>query len=128
MKFDKPSLENQFFDLAQIDQSSVQIVRKKGHDLSDCMMSLTISITGEVQEHERSIYTTMDLIGDLGGVHELIVIFFSIFMSSVSEHSFVSKALGILYLVRTKETDLFEKPISSKTHNYKNWMKCLQDK
>ena len=81
------------------------------------MFKMMFSMVGEVQEHERSIYTIMDLIGDLGGVHDLIVLFFSFFMSGISEHSFVSKALGILYLVKTTKPDLFQKPVELNKKN-----------
>ena len=52
----------------------------------------------------------MDLIGDLGGVHDLFVVFISLFMSSISEHFFIFKVIGKLYLIKTAKTNLFNHP------------------
>ena len=52
----------------------------------------------------------MDLVGDLGGVNDLFIVFISLFMSSLSEHFFVSKVIGKLYLAKTAQTNLFDHP------------------
>ena len=65
----------------------------------------------------------MDLIGDLGGVHDLIVFFLSLFLSPVSEFSFISKILSKMYLVRTT-SQFFKHPTQmlkkNKKTKYKN--------
>ena len=60
-------------------------------------------------EHSREIYNIMDLIGDLGGVMEIITTLCGIFIFPISEHSFTLKALESLYLGRTKDKKLFKK-------------------
>ena len=50
-----------------------------------------------------------DLLGDLGGVRELFVISFGIFLLPISEHAFVMKASKYLFFARTSKTQLFEK-------------------
>ena len=74
------------------------------------LFAFIYTFSGEVIEHDRSIYTFMDLIGDLGGVNDLIVLFVSIFMGSISEHSFFSKIMGKLYLVRSVKNTIFSNP------------------
>ena len=58
--------------------------------------------------HQRKIYNLLDLLGDLGGVTEVIMICFGIFIYPISEHSFVIKALKKVYMAKTNDRDLFE--------------------
>lgn len=55
----------------------------------------------------RAIYNLLDLFGDLGGVLEIFIAIFAIFVEPVAEHSFVLTALAKLFFARTNETDLF---------------------
>lgn len=57
--------------------------------------------------HERAIYSLLDLLGDLGGVTEVMMIVFCFIILPISEHSFVVKAMKKLYIARTKDSDLF---------------------
>ena len=59
----------------------------------------------------------MDLIGDLGGVLEVITFIFGIFLFPVSEFSFIIKALEKLYLARTSQTGLFKNDKMKKKNN-----------
>lgn len=104
MKFDWSSYTGSFFDIATTEEKFLMA-------FDDRVLRMDFTLQGEYIEHERAIYTFLDLIGDLGGVHDLIVLFFSVFMSSISEHSFVSKAIGLLYLVKTKREDIFKQPL-----------------
>ena len=58
----------------------------------------------------------MDLIGDLGGVLEVIMVCFGFIIYPVSEHSYVLTALNKLFLVRTSSPSLFKKTIKGKKH------------
>ena len=53
------------------------------------------------------MYTCVDLLGDLGGVAEIVIFVFGVFLLPVSEHSFVIKALERLYLASTIDENLF---------------------
>jgi hypothetical protein len=50
----------------------------------------------------------LDLLGDLGGVTEVIMIVFGLFIFPVSEHSFIIKAVKKLYMAKTKNDKLFK--------------------
>ena len=39
-------------------------------------------------EHERTVYGVLDLFGDVGGILEIFVLLFGIFVFPYSEHSF----------------------------------------
>jgi hypothetical protein len=60
--------------------------------------------------HERAIYGLLDLLGDLGGVTEVMMIVFSFLLLPISEHSYIVKAMKKLYIARTRDEDLFMKP------------------
>lgn len=51
----------------------------------------------------------MDILGDLGGVIEILMIVLGTFLYPISEHSFILKALQKLYLARTKDAKLLYK-------------------
>lgn len=57
--------------------------------------------------HERVVYSFLDLLGDLGGVTEIITLAFGIFLLPISEHSFYVAALKKMYMARTKDDTLF---------------------
>jgi hypothetical protein len=59
-------------------------------------------------EYNRAVYNVLDLMGDIGGVLEIIVLFFGIFLNPISKFSFDLTAIRYLYLVRTSEKDLFD--------------------
>ena len=52
--------------------------------------------------NERKIYNFFDLLGDLGGVSEIVFLVFSFFLLPISRHSFIVKATKKLFLARTK--------------------------
>ena len=58
----------------------------------------------------------MDLIGDLGGVLEVIMVGFGLILYPVSEHSYILTALNKLFLVKTSSPSLFKKKKKGKKH------------
>ena len=66
---------------------------------------------------ERSIYGVLDLIGDIGGVLEVLVSVVGILMYPLTEYSFVLKALQKLYLARTSNKNLLRKTSLKKKNN-----------
>lgn len=55
------------------------------------------------------MYNSLDLLGDLGGVTEVIMIFFGFILTSVSEHSFYLTATSKLFFARTSDSTIFLK-------------------
>lgn len=55
----------------------------------------------------RAIYNLLDLFGDLGGVLEIFIAIFAVFIEPMSEHSFVITAISRLFYARTHVKDLF---------------------
>ena len=60
--------------------------------------------------HERAVYGSLDLLGDLGGVTEVVMLVFGFILFPISEHSFTLKAAKKMFKARTAEKDLFNPP------------------
>jgi len=58
-------------------------------------------------KHVRVVYDLLGVLGDLGGVTEVIMLFFGFFLQPISEHSFLLQAIKKLFLARTNDDDLF---------------------
>lgn len=58
-------------------------------------------------QHGRRIYSLFDLLGDLGGVTEVIMICFGFLLYPISEHSFYLKAFKKLFIAKTAEDGIF---------------------
>ena len=68
--------------------------------------------------HTRVAYGTLDVLGDLGGVTEVIMIVFGFLIYPISEHSFTLKAAKKMFLARTTDKTLFvSKPQDSQKLN-----------
>lgn len=65
-------------------------------------------LTSESRQYERKIYNTIDLLGDLGGVIEIIMVAFGFIFYPISQHSFVIEATKRLFLANTSDDSLFE--------------------
>ena len=58
--------------------------------------------------HKREIFNAIDLIGELGGVIEIFIITFSVFLGPISYFSFILKATKALFLARTDDQQMFK--------------------
>jgi hypothetical protein len=58
--------------------------------------------------HERTVYGFLSMIGDLGGVIEIIMLLFGFFMFPISEFSFNVKAMKKWFLARTRDQNLLK--------------------
>lgn len=52
------------------------------------LYSSSVYLMNEQYKLTREIYNVFDLLGDLGGVTEVIMLCFGFFLYSISEHSF----------------------------------------
>ena len=50
--------------------------------------------------HSRAIYSFLDLLGDLGGVTEIILLAFGGILFPISYHSYITKAINRLYFAK----------------------------
>ena len=71
------------------------------------LYSITLFLDKNRMEHTREAYDVTDLIGDLGGVLEVMISFIGIFLFSISRHSFSLKILEKLFLARSNDKKIF---------------------
>lgn len=64
-------------------------------------------MTSETIKYERTAYGLLDLLGDLGGVTEIILIIFGFFLFPISEHSFYVSVARSFFIAKTKDESLF---------------------
>lgn len=104
--FPVPSLEGTFFNFES--HREINFPRLK-YPLqarnSIFIYSFTLS---EVKiEHTREIYNLLDVIGDLGGVIDIVILLIGFFVFPYSEHNFYLKAIQKMFLARTKNNSIF---------------------
>lgn len=71
--------------------------------------------------HRRESYIIFDVLGDLGGVIEILVFIFGIFLLPISEYSFNMSAISRLYYVKSNDhPEFFDKqsPLISDIENH----------
>jgi len=72
------------------------------------------SVSETTTDYERQIYGILDLLGDFGGVMEVILLIADFILRPVSMHSFLTKAISKLYKASTKDENLFKKSNNKK--------------
>ena len=100
---DIPSYEGTFFQLGK--KLTYDVL--KSNDPKK-LFEMYFYLQPESIYHKREIFNALDLVGELGGVIEVFVITFSVFLGPVSYFSFILKATKILFLARTEDGLLFE--------------------
>ena len=76
---------------------------------------------------KRTSYNLFDLVGDLGGVFELLLTTGGVFLMHVSQHSFTLSAIKKLYLVKSTDSQLFDHRHSFlKVHKAETPLKGIQ--
>lgn len=74
------------------------------------LYELNIFLSQNGMHHKRRVYNIIDLMGDIGGLLEISMILFGIFLYPISEHSFVIKVAKRMFFARTKDYTLFQTP------------------
>ena len=64
--------------------------------------------------HSRRVYGIFDLLGELGGVMEVMVIIFGLILYPISEHNFYLNAIKKLFFARTDDNDIFVSHLHNK--------------
>ena len=54
-------------------------------------------------EHEREIYGILNLMGDIGGIHDISIFALSLFLIPLARHSFNLKAISKMYLIKISD-------------------------
>lgn len=87
-----------------------------------------MTLEAESIRHIRYIYSLLDVLGDLGGVTEVIMLLFGFFLYPISEHSFILQALRRLYKARTKDDTIFRKDEEIDSERKKSFVEASPDR
>lgn len=101
------SQEGEFYDIGKILDKPFKRVNEGDKDL---LAVTTLTLSPDIIHNEREIYSLFDLLGDLGGVTEVIMIVFGFFLNPISEHKFNLIAAKRLFLAHTHDDKFFDEP------------------
>lgn len=102
--FEYFSYEGDFYDVGK--QFNRPLVKVNKEDKNLLAQSIIV-LTSESRQYERKIYSSIDLLGDLGGVIEIIMISFGFIFFPISQHSYNLEATKRLFLANTSDDNLF---------------------
>ena len=71
------------------------------YQYDDEVLQLNIFLDDKSTVIKREIYNALDLLGDLGGIRDIVIVILGIFLFPYSEFSYNLKALRKLFLVET---------------------------
>ena len=66
------------------------------------------------KEYERKIYGFLDVLGDYGGVAEVLTTSAASLLGSISAHNYIIKAVAALFFAKTTDSRLFADKKSNK--------------
>jgi hypothetical protein len=108
-----PTSEGEFYNLNYIYQSDVRPNVNNQKALFSMMLSLHPMKTSYV----RFCFTLFNALEDFGGILEVIISFFGIFVMPYTTLNFNLRAMSQFYLVRTKVQDFLAKGMPSKINS-----------
>lgn len=85
----EPSWESIFYDVGKQGYKPLKVSSKPREKSPQLLYRTQIFLTSEEITHGREVYGFLDLLGDLGGVTEVIMLVFGFFLFPISEHSYV---------------------------------------
>lgn len=103
------SIETEYYDI-------LRNIERTYPDVDGRLYTGEVVLANSGLVHRRRVYSIFDLMGDLGGVIEILLIVFNIMFLPMAEHSFNLKAIKKLFLARTKDEELFMN-IPAKDHD-----------
>lgn len=74
-----------------------------------------VYLFAEMIEHHRRIYGLLDLLGDLGGVLEILAVSLGFTILPLSKHLFILEATKLIFMARTKDSSVFDKKADCNT-------------
>lgn len=105
LQYGQSTFQGTFYDISQqqfyIDSATNYNYLKKH------LFQVQIYIGSSSTSYKRKTYSLTDIARDVGGVVNVLLLFFSIVISPFASHSFLTKAISRLYYARTKDINLF---------------------
>lgn len=93
---------------------------KLATDNSDLLLDHNFFMEGITVTHKRKIYDIVALLGDLGGVTEVIMIVLGCLLYPIAESSYNMMSTKRLFLARTSDQNIFKD--NAKDDRHKKYM------
>jgi hypothetical protein len=72
------------------------------------LLQISISIGSDSLFFQRQFYSVLDIAKDVGGLINALFAIFSVITCPMANYSFILRAIKKIYILRTKDNDLFE--------------------
>ena len=96
------SIEDPFFQVGKM------VARPEIRDRNPkLLVNINFNLFSEKIIHQREVYGWLDVLGDIGGVTEMMGIIVGFFLLPFSYHNFIIKASYNLFFAKTKDDTLF---------------------
>lgn len=76
--------------------------------MNNPIVQIKLFLNTVIKTHSRTVYGVIDLLGDLGGVLEVIMVFTGAIFLPLSEHHFILQAAKRMFIARTKDPTIFQ--------------------
>ena len=97
--------EGSYFDISTNLQRPLK--KSSSPEYNDLLAQSVLFLEPSTASFEREAYNSLALLGDLGGVLEVIMLFIGFFVRPLSAHSFIQESARKLFFARTSQEDLF---------------------
>jgi hypothetical protein len=98
---------SEYKDFISLEDSTFDIVDFSSLEYFD----ITINLSTEKSNYQRSVFTLFDLSGLIGGLFEVLTMIFGIFVAFISKHSFYHSIFKRLYQVDTDSDKNRQQPL-----------------
>ena len=71
MKFGWDNTKSSFYSPKQFVINSAPYIEMNNHLFDGALMTVTYSLSTEVVQHKRSVFTMMNLVGEIGGIDKI---------------------------------------------------------
>lgn len=107
---DEPTWNSIFYDVGRSGYKPTNIGVKTREKQPRLIHRAQLWLHYEEITYTREIYNFLDLLGDLGGVTEVLMLIFGFFLFPISEHAFNLQSAKRFFLAKTEDEQLFEPP------------------
>ena len=105
---DEPTWTSVFYDVGKIGFKPTNIGMKARESKPRLIHRAQMWLHFEEITYSREVYGFLDLLGDLGGITEVLMLVFGFFLFPISRHAFTLRSAKRFFLAKTNDEKLFE--------------------
>ena len=74
---------------------------------TNLLFNIEVSLDQVGRAHYRTVVSLFDVLGDLGGIMEIVLISLTLFLVPIAEHNYILLAAKKLFFARCVDEDIF---------------------